>query len=209
MSAEPMRDVTVRLNDVKDFLEEPDPGADREVSGIEELYRAIKVHTRVLMQRPRAYRVTIQLPRDKITGGLGAGMRARIQRYCLAQTEQRRQDLRILHQQGIDTLWTGLFVLAPCFLLGALATWLSQSGVHGFLQALLIVAAAFFVLSAGWVALWFPAEYFLYDPGPLRQDMRAYQQMANAEVVISERHADVAEAGSASAEWDDSAAPHV
>jgi hypothetical protein len=200
METRPVRDVAVRLSDVNDFFVERDLGPYHTVSGIEELYRAVKVHTRVLMQRPGAYRVTLQLPHDKITEGLEADIRARIQQHCQFQTEQRRQDLQILRQQGIDSLWLSLFVLPPCLVLAVLATWLSQSGVHGFLQAALIVAATLFVVSAGWVALWFPVEYFFYDPWPLKQDVRVYQQMANADVVISERRADVTEAGPAPAE---------
>jgi hypothetical protein len=92
-----VRDIIVRLSDVQDFLEEPaNLGADRAEPGIEELYRAIKMHTRALIQRPGAYRVVIELPPDKITDGLQLDMRTLIQRYCKVQTEQRRQDLRIL-----------------------------------------------------------------------------------------------------------------
>lgn len=207
MRTRPVRDVTVRLSDAQDFLEEPaDLGADRAVSGIEELYRAIKMRTRALIQRPGAYRVTIELPRDKVTDGLQLDMRAQIQRYCRVQIEQRRQDLRILRQQAIDSLWRSLIVLALCLVLGGLATWLSQSGGHGFLRALVTAIATFFALSAGWVALWFPAEYFLYDPLPLRQDVRVYQQMAQVDVVISARGADAAEAGPAPARLSDHAA---
>jgi len=207
MRARPVRDVTVRLSDTQDFLAEPaDLGADRAVSGIEELYRAVKMHTRALMQRPGAYRVTIQLPPDKITDGLQLDMRALIQRYCRVQMEQRRQDLRILRQQAIDSLWMSLIVLALCLVLGGWATWLSQSGSHGFLRAVVTAIATFFALSAGWVALWFPAEYFLYDPWPLKQDVRVYQQMAQADVVISERGAIAEEEASAPAELSDSAA---
>lgn len=183
MRTRPVRDITVRLSDARDFLAAPaDLGADRAAPGIEELYRAIKMHTRALIQRPGAYRVTIELPRDKITDGLQLDMRTLIQRYCRIQTEQRRQDLRILRQQAIDSLWMSLIVLALCLILGGLATWLSQSGNHGFLRVLVTAIATFFALSAGWVALWFPAEYFLYDPWPLKQDVRVYQQMAHADV---------------------------
>ncbi|HEY8324896.1 MAG TPA: hypothetical protein VIG77_10425 [Ktedonobacterales bacterium] len=207
MRTRPVRDIIVRLSDVQDFLEEPaNLGADRAEPGIEELYRAIKTHTRALIQRPGAYRVVIELPPDKITDSLQLDMRALIQRYCKVQTEQRRQDLRILRQQAIDSLWRSLIVLALCLVLGGLATWLSQSGGHGFLRALVTAIATFFALSAGWVALWFPAEYFLYDPLPLKQDVRVYQQMANADVVISARDTGAAEERPAPARLSDSAA---
>jgi hypothetical protein len=188
MRAEPARDLTVRLDDAHDLFADPDPDSDRAVSGIEELYRAVKVQTRVLVQRPNTYRVTIELPRAEITDGLGATIRARIKRYCERQIEQSQQELRTLRHQGIDSLWTGVFVLVPCLILSVLCTWLSQAGIHGLLQAALTVLAALFILSAGWVALWFPAEYFLYDTWPFQQDIRVYQQIAAAEVVIGARH---------------------
>ena len=71
---------------------------------------------------------------------------------------------------------------------------------------LVTAIATFFALSAGWVALWFPAEYFLYDPWPLKQDVRVYQQMAHADVIISARDADAAEGRPAPVRLSDSAA---
>ena len=48
-------------------------------------------------------------------------------------------------------------------------------------------SSSLFVLSAGWVALWMPAEYFLYDGWPFQQDIRIYNQIADANLVIRER----------------------
>jgi hypothetical protein len=80
-----------------------------------------------------------------------------------------------------------VFVLVPCLILGALYFWLSQRGINSVLEAVFLLAVVTFILSAGWVALWMPAEYFLYDTWPFQQDMRVYQQMAEAELMISER----------------------
>ena len=186
MSAELLRNVTVRLDDVDELFEEPEIGAERYVSGIEELYRAVKTQTRVFKQ-PRSYQVTIELPLEKITDGLAEEFSAKIKRYCQFKIEESQQGLKTLRLQGLDSVRVGVLVLIPCLILGVLCTWLAQTGINNALQALVIVAAAIFILSAGWVALWMPAEFFLYDTWPFQQDMRVYQQIADAEVVISER----------------------
>jgi hypothetical protein len=55
------------------------------------------------------------------------------------------------------------------------------------LQALFLFIAAFCVLGAGWVALWMPFEYFLYDGWPFQLDMRVYNLIEEAEITIKER----------------------
>ena len=63
---------------------------------------------------------------------------------------------------------------------------MAQSGMNKILEAALQVVATLFVLSAGWVALWEPSEIFLYDWWPFRQDMRIYNKIADADIVIRE-----------------------
>jgi hypothetical protein len=186
MSAKPTRAVTVRLDDVDELFAEPEIGAERYVSGIEELYRAVKTQTRVFKQ-PRSYQVTIELPLEKITDGLAEEVSAKIKRYCQFKIEESQQGLKTLRLQGLDSVRVGVLVLLPCLILGVLCTWLAQTGIHNVLQALVIVVAAIFILSAGWVALWMPAEFFLYDTWPFQQDMRVYQQIADTELAIRKR----------------------
>ena len=186
MSTEQTRTMRVRLEDVEDLFVEPEPGADRYVSGIEELYRAVKVHTRVL-KRPEKYQVTIELPLEKITDGLAEEMSVKIKRYCQFKAEESHQGLMVLRHQGLDSVWVSVIALIPCLVLGAIYLWLSQRGINSVLEAVFLLVTLAFILSVGWVALWMPAEYFLYDTWPFQQDMRVYQQMAEAELVIRER----------------------
>jgi hypothetical protein len=186
MSAELRDTVTVRLDDVDELFAEPEIGAERYVSGIEDLYRAVKTQTRVFKQ-PRSYQVTIELPLEKITDGLAEEVSAKIKRYCQFKIEESQQGLKTLRLQGLDSVRDGVLVLLPCLILGVLCTWLAQTGIHNVLQALFIVVAAIFILSAGWVALWMPAEFFLYDTWPFQQDMRVYQQIADTELAIRKR----------------------
>jgi hypothetical protein len=186
MSTEQVRTVTVRLDEVDDLFAEPEPGADRYVSGIEEFYRVVRTHTSVFTQ-PQPYQVSLELPLEKITDGVAEEVSAKIKRYCQFKIEESQQGLQTLRLQGWDSVRVSVFVLVPCLILGALYLWLSQRGINSVLEAVFLLVVAVFILSAGWVALWMPAEFFLYDTWPFQQDMRVYQQIADAEVVIRER----------------------
>src|SRR6516164_2234315 len=141
MSTELVRTVTVRLDDVDELFDGPEVGADRYVSGIEELYRAVKAQTRVF-KPPKPYQVTIELPLDQITDGLAEEVSAKIKRYCQFKIEESQQELKTLRLQGLDSVRVGALVLIPCLLLGVLCTWLAQTEINTVLQALVIVTAA-------------------------------------------------------------------
>ena len=69
MSKEQLREVTLHLDDIQDLFADPEPGSDRFVSGIDSIYREVRVHTR-LLRRPDNYKVIVELPREQITEGL-------------------------------------------------------------------------------------------------------------------------------------------
>lgn len=186
MSKEQLHEITLPLDDIQDLFADPEPGSDRFVSGIDYLYGEVRVHTRLLRQ-PDSYRVTIELPRGKITEGLQEETSAKIKRYCQFKAGQSRNELVVLRHQGLDALRRSIWVVVICAVLGTIATLLSQSGIQNALQALFLFIAAFCVLGAGWVALWMPFEYFLYDGWPFQNDIRVYNQIADADIVIRER----------------------
>jgi len=189
MSKEQLHEMTLHLDDIQDLFADPEPGSDRYVSGMDYLYSEVRVHN-----RHEKFKVNIELPQEKITEGLLERTRTKIKRYCQFKAEQSHKELVVLRHQGVDALKTSIVVLVPCLVLGVICTWLTQSGItgiHGILEALFIVIAAACVLGAGWVALWMPFEYFLYDGWPFQQDMRIYNKMADADIVISERKGEV------------------
>jgi hypothetical protein len=186
MRTKQVREVKLPLDDIGDLFVDPEPDSDRYVSGIEELYRAVKTQTS-LFKKPDTYQVTIELPLEKITDGLAEEISAKIKRYCQFKAEESHQNLLVLRHQGWDSVRISVFVLIPCLILGVTSTWLSQRGINSVLEAVFLVVAVVFILSAGWVALWMPAEFFLYDTWPFQQDMRVYQQIADAHIVISTR----------------------
>ena len=186
MSKEQFHEITVPLDDIQELFADPEPGSDRFVSGMDYLYSEVRVHTRVLKQ-PHKYKVTIELPQEKITEGLLERTRAKMKRYCQFKVEQSHKELIALHHQGVATLWIGLLVMVICLVLAFAFTLMAQSGMNKILEVAFQVIATLFVLSAGWVALWEPSEIFLYDWWPFRQDMRIYNKIADADLVIRER----------------------
>ncbi len=182
MSKEQFHEMTLHLDDIQDLFADPEPGSDRYVSGMDYLYSEVRISP-----RHEKFKVTIELPPEKITEGLLERTRAKMKRYCQFKVEQSHKELIALRHQGFDALKISIVVLVPCFVVGVIYTMLLQSGVHSILEALFIVIAAACVLGAGWVALWMPAEYFLYDGWPFQQDMRIYNQIADADLVIRER----------------------
>jgi hypothetical protein len=185
MSKEQLREITLPLEDIQDLFVDPEPGSDRFVSGMDYLYSEVRMHTRVL-KRPDRYKVIIELPREKITEDLLEKTRKKVHRYCKFKAEQSHKELLVLRHQGLDALRRSIWVVLICTILGTIATLLSQSGIHNVLQALFLFIAAFCVLGAGWVALWMPFEYFLYDGWPFLLDKRVYSLIADAEIVIKE-----------------------
>jgi hypothetical protein len=183
MSKEQLHEITLHLDDIQDLFADPEPGSDRFVSGMDYLYGEVRVHTRVL-KKSDGYTVAIELPREKITVGLLERTSAKIKRYCKFKAEQNYKDLRVLRLQGLDALRRSIWVALICVVLGIGATAWSQSGINSVLEAVLLFIVAFCVLGAGWVAVWMPFEYFLYDGWPFQQNMRVYHQIADADIVI-------------------------
>jgi hypothetical protein len=189
MNKDQLHEITLPLDDIQDLFADPEPGSDRFVSGMDYLYSEVRVRS-----RHEKFRVIIELPQGKITEGLLERTRAKLKSYCQFKFEQSHKELMALRHQGGDAIKTSIVVLVPCLVLGVICTWLTQSGItgiHGIVEALFIVLAAVCVLGAGWVALWMPFEYFLYDGWPFQQDMRIYNQMSDADFVIRERDGEV------------------
>jgi len=192
MSEDQLREITLPLDDIQELFADPEPDSDRFVSGMDYLYSEVRAQRRALKQSDR-YMVTIELPRDKITEGLQERTSAKIKRYCKFKAEQSHKELIVLRHQGIEALRRSIWVALICVVLGIGATAWSQSGINNVLEAVLLFITAFCVLGAGWVAVWMPFEYFLYDGWPFQHDMRVYNQLAGADIVIKAHEDEVSE----------------
>jgi hypothetical protein len=192
MSKEQLHEITLSLDDIQDLFADPEPGSDRFVSGLDYIYGEVRAQRRALKQSDK-YKVTIELPREKITAGLQETTSAKINRYCKFKAEQSHKELIVLRHQGIEALRRSIWVALICVILGIGATAWSQLGINSVLEAVLLFIVAFCVLGAGWVAVWMPFEYFLYDGWPFQHDMRVYNQIAAADIVIKAHKGDVLE----------------
>ena len=192
MSDEQLHEIKLPLDDIQELFADPEPGSDRFVSGMDYLYGEVRAQRRVLKQSNR-YKVIIELPRDKITEGLQERTSAKIKRYCKFKAEQSHKELIVLRHQGIEALRRSIWIALICVVLGIGATAWSQSGISSVLEAVLLFITAFCVLGAGWVAVWMPFEYFLYDGWPFQHDMRVYNQLADANIVIKAHEGEVSE----------------
>jgi hypothetical protein len=190
MSKEQLHEITLHLDDIQDLFVDPEPASDRYVSGMDSLYSEVRVHS-----RHEKFKVTIELPQEKIREGLLERTSAKIKRYCKFKAEQSHKELIVLRHQGIEALRRSIWLALVCAVLGIIATAWSQSGINSILEAVLLFIVAFCVLGAGWVAVWMPFEYFLYDGWPFQHDMRVYNQIADADIVLKEREGEVSTHG--------------
>ena len=187
MSNELLHEILLPLDDIQELFTDPEPGSERFVSGMDYIYGEVRVHTRVYKRNDDTYKVTIEVPKEKITDDLAEKTTAKIKQYCKFKAGQSQRELSVLRNQGLDALRRSIWVVVVCIILGTIATLLSQAGIHNALQALFLFIAAFCVLGAFWVAVWMPFEYFLYDGWPFQLDGRVYNLISEADIVIKER----------------------
>ncbi|HEV8492127.1 MAG TPA: hypothetical protein VGR76_07640 [Candidatus Angelobacter sp.] len=184
------RKVTIRLTDLHDLFTQPQPGSARPVSGMQELYDVVTLQTRFLT-RPCAYQVTLELPAEQITAGLAEELRPQLAHYCAVHAQASREDLLNVRHQGSDvsgpSLSTVDWVLAPTLLLSSLWTWLPPASLQIALQTMALVVAAVFSVGVAWVAWRTPGAFLPYDAQPLQQELRVYQQLAAADLLIRAR----------------------
>jgi hypothetical protein len=93
--------------------------------------------------------------------------------YC-ERSEQRR--LRVILRQGRIALIVGLSFLFVCLTLSDFVGKLGKSSFIHFVEEGLIII--------GWVALWQPAEIFLYQWWPVRYRQKVFQKLSRIAIEI-------------------------
>ena len=107
--------------------------------------------------------------RDGAAGRIAAGFRN------LAKAEA--TDIRELFRNGRRALAIGLVVLAVCLFVA----WRTKPGFdEGALSTLVHESAVIF----GWVAIWRPAEIFLYEWLPKARRLGSLRRLAAADIII-------------------------
>lgn len=118
-------------------------------------------------------RIVIHLPGDAAGADLGGAIRT----FFGLRAEGETRALAELFRDGWAALLIGLAVLSAC----VLAAWqLARADGEGPLRSVLREGLVIF----GWVAMWRPAQIFLYDWLPITRRRRLFRRLAAAEVTV-------------------------
>jgi len=131
----------------------------------------------------RRFRLVIELPADEAAHADAQQIERAIQHYFSYRAQGQKRELRHVFRHGRWSLMVGSACLLSCLGLRALLGWLT--GGHG---SLAVDVANEGLLIIGWVAMWRPAEMFLYAWHPTRQTLRVYEHLSHVPVDVLVRH---------------------
>ncbi len=97
-----------------------------------------------------------------------------VQHYFAQRAELKDREYHLRWRRGRISLFVGLLFLAGCLLIGELLGELGHSALSTVLKESLTIG--------GWVAMWRPLDFFLYDWWPLRAELRLVQRLARMRV---------------------------
>lgn len=122
-------------------------------------------------------RIVVHLP----AGAAAPDFQAAIRGFFAGRAESETRALRDLFRDGSRALAIGLAVLWACLLL---AWRIGRGEGDGQGEALFRSIASESLVVFGWVAMWRPAEIFLYDWLPITRRRRLFRRLAAAEVEV-------------------------
>jgi hypothetical protein len=123
--------------------------------------------------------IAVHLPRAECATALAADLPTVVRRYFSGRELREASLRRQLFRDGRIALFIGLCILAAClFLSWQMAEGLLSGSFGKVLQEGLVIV--------GWVAIWRPAEIFLYDWLPIERRRRLMGRLARAEVIVQE-----------------------
>jgi hypothetical protein len=172
--------IVVEAERVEDLFAAPaiDPLAGRfeQQSGVENM--VLQLRSRPRKSNPKV-RFIVQAPTATTTEQVSAAVRM----YFSSMAEERRSELQRVHRAGRQVLMYGLAILGVCLVLSTgikASEWIPEFARNLFGEGFII---------AGWVSLWRPLEFLIFDPLPLRMDLRLYEKAAtaNIDVVMSKQ----------------------
>jgi hypothetical protein len=99
---------------------------------------------------------------------------AAVQRYFAQRVELKDREYRLRWRRGRISLFVGLLFLAGCLLISELLAGLGESALSTVVKESLTIG--------GWVALWRPLDFFLYEWWPVRGELRLVQRLARMRV---------------------------
>ena len=177
-------EIKLKLNSIEEFFGEPtadpfDPDS-RYQSGIDEVVGYLRLRRHELGEKTR---LVIQLPQTAVTPDAPSTLKAALDRYAAAQIAQNRQaidELRVgSRRQALSAfIIVAVLILFTMLLLAAIPPLQDFSG-----------ALAGFVGIAVWVIFWDPIYNYAYAWRPNRLDIKVFENLQEAELVVDGRKA--------------------
>ena len=172
------RTITVRLHDLHDLFAMPRHNAFLEnylpLSGIDQIAQELK-----LMRSHEIVKVNFVLPQlTEPVGDQHAQVQSAIQRYCDNRLRSLIIDLKVWQVSVIRSLQIGVVILGVS--LGLAAAISRTESIVSWLRTLLSNSISIF----GSVALWSPADAFLFGMRPLYNEIRTYKAIRDIDFDI-------------------------
>lgn len=173
-------DIDLHLLEIKHLFIDPEfnPFEDHrlQISGAEEAINQLRSKKRIVDK----VRLNIFLPSGQIESDLQTRTKEALYRYCDLKVLENRRQLEIERTEGWRAVMIGLIFSALCLLLVLVVYLMGPLS-----EALLAVFVGFITILI-WMAIWTPAETFLYGLQPYKLEIKAYESLKNAEVAIKE-----------------------
>lgn len=153
---------------------DPSPFRDGDLDAVADEYILDQLRS-VRGAAPLAIRIS--LPLAELTSAAAAHIPEAVQRHFARRADAERRALSELFREGRAALIIGIAFLALALLAAVQAPLLLGEGRVATLlgESLIII---------GWVALWHPAQIFLYGWLPGRRKIVIFQRLSQAEVTL-------------------------
>ena len=173
-------DIDLHLKEIKYMFVAPELNPfetqELQISGVEEAADFLRIRK----TKAGTIKLNIFLPSSQINSDLHNKMADALSRYCDFMILKNQHQLEIGRSEGWRSVLIGLIFAIICLLLIAVAYLMDQ-----FSETLLVVFVGFFTILI-WMAIWRPAEAFLYGLQPYKLEIRTFEALKNAEVLIKE-----------------------
>ena len=169
---DPDRTIELRLNSVSQLLNTLDPSPFRDTDLSPEAERYIVKLAREV-PRPQSVRIDIYVPSVDTKLDVAGVLRSH---FALREREQ-ASEMRELFRVGRRAMVIGLALLAICYLIAFRIAAVSEDG-----RLSTILQDTFIIF--GWVAIWRPADTYLYEWLALARRRGVFARLAKADVSI-------------------------
>ena len=173
-------DINLHLAEIRDLFVDPELNPfetkNLQISGVEVAINYLRVKRKI----PNGIKLNIFLPPGQIDPDMQNRTENALERYCDFKISQNQQQLEIGLAEGWRSVMIGLVFSALCLLLALIIRFFGIVTDAG-----LIISTGFFTILI-WMAVWSPAETFLYGLPPYKLEIRNYKAMKGAEIVIEE-----------------------